>query len=97
MEGVNNEETKEINDISLIDQMTHICTIYLIFDIFGKHGKDGIFGKHGIFGKDGIFGKHGKGKKRSLMSVEERQDLNTLLRKGERRKRERCRNRREHT
>ena len=65
--------------------------------LFGKHGKDGIFGKHGIFGKDGIFGKHGKGKKRSLMSVEERQDLNTLLRKGERRKRERCRNRREHT
>jgi len=47
--------------------------------LFGKHGKDGIFGKHGIFGKDGIFGKHGKGKKRSLMSVEERQDLNTLL------------------
>merc|ERR1712042_270815 len=47
--------------------------------IFGKHGKDGIFGKHGIFGKDGLFGKHGKGKKRSLMSVEERQDLNTLL------------------
>jgi len=45
----------------------------------GKHGKDGIFGKHGIFGKDGLFGKHGKGKKRSLMSVEERQDLNTLL------------------
>merc|ERR1712142_1366461 len=47
--------------------------------LFGKHGKDGIFGKHGIFGKDGLFGKHGKGKKRSLMSVEERQDLNTLL------------------
>merc|ERR1712042_165574 len=47
--------------------------------LFGKHGKDGIFGKHGIFGKDGLFGKHGKGKKRSLMSVEERQDLNALL------------------
>jgi len=47
--------------------------------LFGKHGKDGIFGKHGIFGKDGIFGKHGKGKKRSLMTVEERQDLNALL------------------
>merc|ERR1719391_101782 len=30
-------------------------------------------------GKHGLFGKHGKGKKRSLMTVEERQDLNALL------------------
>jgi len=42
----------------------------------GKHGKDGLFGKHGIFGKHG---KHGKGKKRSLMAVEERLDISTLL------------------
>merc|ERR1719427_1846941 len=49
-------------------------------------GKDGLFGKHGLFGngKDGLFGKHGlfgkgKGKKRSLLTDEERLDISGLL------------------
>merc|ERR1719427_2222677 len=45
----------------------------------GGKGKDGLFGKHGIFGKDGPFGKHGKGKKRSLLTDEERLDIPGLL------------------
>ena len=44
----------------------------------GKHELFG--GKHGLFGEHGLFGKHhGKGKKRNLMAVEERQDISALL------------------
>merc|ERR1719495_1424355 len=46
----------------------------------GKGGKGGLFGHDGLFGKHGIFGgKHGKGKKRSLIADEERQDISGLL------------------
>jgi len=41
----------------------------------GGKGKDGgLFGKHGLFG-----GKHGKGRKRSLLTDEERLDISGLL------------------
>merc|ERR1719369_1606169 len=46
----------------------------------GKGGKGGLFGHDGLFGKHWIFGgKHGKGKKRSLIADEERQDISGLL------------------
>merc|ERR1719369_1992217 len=46
----------------------------------GKGGKGGLFGHDGLFGKHGLFGgKHGKGKKRSLIADEERQDISGLL------------------
>merc|ERR1719495_2757371 len=46
----------------------------------GKGGKGGLFGHDGLFGKHGLFGgKHGKGKKRSLIPDEERQDISGLL------------------
>merc|ERR1719495_42090 len=46
----------------------------------GKGGKGGLFGHDGLFGKHGIFGgKHGKGRKRSLIADEERQDISGLL------------------
>merc|ERR1712050_633113 len=76
------EEMRQINLGQLGPSLTSLLTAgaagagtAALISLLSGGGK----GKHGLFGKDDLFGKHGKGKKRSLMSVEERQDLNTLL------------------
>merc|ERR1712002_1417121 len=56
-----------------------VATAGAVLGLLGGKGKHGKHGKDGLFGEHGIFGKHGKGRKRSLMPVEEKLDISVLL------------------